>query len=57
MERPVLNAVDLYLSTAGCAELVAYASLGILTVGLGPWFAADLLEHARAVRAASRGAR
>ncbi|MHB2205026.1 hypothetical protein [Methylobacterium sp. CM6257] len=53
----MLNAVDLYLSTAGCAELVAYASLGILTVGLGPWFAADLLEHAWAVRAASRGAR
>jgi hypothetical protein len=56
MERLVLNALDLYLSTAGCAELVAYASLGILTVGLGPWGIADLVEHVRAARIASRGA-
>jgi hypothetical protein len=57
METPMLTALDLYLATASCTELVAFASAGILTVGLGPWFVADLIQHISAARRVSQGVR
>lgn len=53
----MLTALDLYLSHASCTALVAYASLGIMTVGLGPWFVADAIEHVLAARRVSQGIR
>lgn len=51
----MLAALDLYLATASCTELVTYASLGILTVGLGPFVPAWIADHALAARRASQG--
>lgn len=48
----MLNAIDLYLSTAPAAALVAYAALGIIAVGLGPFVPAVIVQHVAAVRGA-----
>ncbi|MGU3661079.1 hypothetical protein [Methylobacterium fujisawaense] len=53
----MLTNLDLYLATASCTELVVYASLGIITVGLGPFLPAWIAEHLTAARRASQGIR
>lgn len=49
----MLTALDLYLSTASAPALVVYATLGIISVGLGPFVPAVIVQHV----AAARGAR
>ncbi|WCS27817.1 hypothetical protein LOK46_13635 [Methylobacterium sp. NMS14P] len=51
----MLNNLDTYLATASCTELVVYASLGIITLGLGPFLPAWIGEHYLAARRASQG--
>jgi hypothetical protein len=57
MERTVLAALDIYLSTASAAEMVVYATLGVIAVGGLPWGIGHALDHALAARRASQGIR
>lgn len=52
MEPTVFQALDLYLSTVPAPALVAYAFLGIVAVGLGPFAPAFIAQHVAAVRSA-----
>lgn len=47
--------LDLYLATASCTELVVYASLGIITLGLGPFLPVWICDHYLAGRRAAQG--
>jgi hypothetical protein len=53
----MLTALDLYLSTASCTEMVAYATLGAITIGLGPFAVANLIDHVFIARRISQGVR
>lgn len=49
--------LDTYLATASCTELVVYASLGIITVGFGPFLPVWIGDQFLAARRASQGIR
>lgn len=51
----MFQAFDLYLSTASCTELVVYAALGAIGIGLGPFAVANLVDHILVARRASQG--
>lgn len=53
----MLTALDLYLSTASCTEMVAYATLGAITIGLGPFAVANLIDHILVACRVSQGTR
>ncbi|SFM91535.1 hypothetical protein [Methylobacterium pseudosasicola] len=53
----MLTAVAAHLDHASCTALVLYAALGAITVGLGPFAVANLVDHILVARRISQGVR